>query len=420
MKDSRMSLLREVFERQYSQVDEDWEEIQAYLELSVGPIGVRTINSKSSDSLDYKAYKESGLHVIAVGGLSLSRGFTLEGLTVSYFLRNSIMYDTLLQMGRWFGYRDGYEDLCKLFMTADAIDWYGHISNSLDELREEFLEMERERRRPEEFGLKVRAHPESLIVTARNKMRTGQKIRHSVDVQGRLVETSTLRAGAAIRQNRTLFAEFIERLVTNEGSPEKNSQGFLWTKVTSKAVVSFLTGFKNHNEMSITTQTEPLVRYINTQRKTLLWDICLYNPEKGQSTKFFEAGGLKINQALRSVTDGPGYVKISGRSSRVASRGAERVGLTQAELEQAKLEFQKANPGKRLNISDRFYRRFRDRPLLMLHVLDISERPLDSVCAWGISFPGSKTESSGSVEYIVNTVWWRDNFEDDLDDESED
>jgi hypothetical protein len=69
-----------------------------------------------------------GLTAIAVGGLSLSRGLTIEGLTVSYMYRNTRMYDTLMQMGRWFGYRPGFEDLCRVHLSRDSINWYSHIA----------------------------------------------------------------------------------------------------------------------------------------------------------------------------------------------------------------------------------------------------------------------------------------------------
>ena len=124
-----------------------------------------------------------------MGGFSLSRGLTLEGLTVSYFLRNSLMYDTLLQMGRWFGYRPGYEDLCRIWMPAEAQGWYEHISESIDELREEMRRMEQAKLTPAEFGLRVRTHPDSLIVTARNKMRTAQLLPVRVGLSGRFIET---------------------------------------------------------------------------------------------------------------------------------------------------------------------------------------------------------------------------------------
>ena len=78
---------------------------------------------------------ERRAQVIAVGGFSLSRGLTLEGLIVSYFLRNSMMYDTLMQMGRWFGYRPGYEDLCRVWMPETAEGWYAHISDAIEELQ---------------------------------------------------------------------------------------------------------------------------------------------------------------------------------------------------------------------------------------------------------------------------------------------
>jgi hypothetical protein len=101
LRDPEMNRLHEAWRNQYEgQVPEAWRDVQAALVRAAGPIEVRKVNSKSPDKLDYRRYKNEGLHVIAIGGFALSRGFTLEGLTVSYFLRNSIMYDTLLQMGR--------------------------------------------------------------------------------------------------------------------------------------------------------------------------------------------------------------------------------------------------------------------------------------------------------------------------------
>ena len=133
-----------------------------------------------------------GRNVIVVGGLNLSRGLTLEGLTVSYFLRKSIMYDTIMQMGRWFGYRDGYEDLCRIFMLPEALSWYSHISDVTEELKEEFRRMKSAGLTPKDFGLCVRGNPESLIVTARNKMRTGEKVLRKISFEGRLVESTVL------------------------------------------------------------------------------------------------------------------------------------------------------------------------------------------------------------------------------------
>lgn len=114
-----------------------WEQLlKEYLFKAVRRIEVRSVNQKTgSKSLDYYNYKETGMRVIAVGGNSLSRGLTLEGLCVSYFYRNTMMYDTLLQMGRWFGYRDNYDDLFKIWMGEDAVGWYGYITDAFNELK---------------------------------------------------------------------------------------------------------------------------------------------------------------------------------------------------------------------------------------------------------------------------------------------
>lgn len=423
IKDPLFNSLHATWEQKYSSAQHEWAHIQAVLNEAIGPISVRTINNKSSDSLDYKTYKNEGLHVIAVGGLSLSRGFTLEGLSISYFLRNSIMYDTLLQMGRWFGYRDGYADICRLYMTSDAISWYQHISDVLDELREEFRLMERELRRPQDFGLKVRSHPDSLIVTARNKMKTGKIVRHSVDLQGNLIETTTLRLDA-FRANRDILKSLVDRLDSMKSlSSVQISQGILWGGVPCDSVKQFLSGFRNHDELALKTQIAPLVRYIEARESVNLdiWDICIYSPKDGKSKKTIKLGQHVIHQAFRAGVKNFDYFRVSGKSSRVASRGAEIVGLTAKQIDKARIDFT-ARSGKNKSISDWYYRQQREKPLLMLHVLDLGDTG-DEVCAWGISFPpspvGADPADSILVEYVVNTVWWRQNYGDDLEDEEE-
>jgi hypothetical protein len=59
---------------------------------------------------------------ILIGGAKLSRGFTIEGLTTSYYRRRTKQADTLMQMGRWFGFRRGYNDLVRLFIGREEPD----------------------------------------------------------------------------------------------------------------------------------------------------------------------------------------------------------------------------------------------------------------------------------------------------------
>ncbi|MBQ9478030.1 MAG: hypothetical protein IJU71_00590, partial [Selenomonadaceae bacterium] len=100
---------------------------------AIEPIIVGLRNSNGKHPFDYQN-KPEGLRVIAIGGNSFSRGLTLEGLCVTYFYRNSRMYDTLMQMGRWFGFRKGYDDLCRLWTTREIMSWYGFINDALKEL----------------------------------------------------------------------------------------------------------------------------------------------------------------------------------------------------------------------------------------------------------------------------------------------
>jgi hypothetical protein len=164
-----------------------WSEVRHALLETMDIVQAKVINSSETGGLNYDANK-NGLNVIAIGGDKLSRGLTLEGLTVSYFLRATKMYDTLLQMGRWFGYRPGYKDLCRLFVTRDIAEHYSHITKADEELRAEFAKMQDQNPplRPEDYGLRVRSHP-TLLITSPLKMAAGEVL--TADFGGRVSQT---------------------------------------------------------------------------------------------------------------------------------------------------------------------------------------------------------------------------------------
>ena len=167
-----------------------WEDVKSQLYKAVQKIAVKSINGSSKDALTYYENQDEGISVIAIGGDKLSRGLTLEGLSVSYFLRASKMYDTLMQMGRWFGYRSGYVDLCRLFTSSELNEWYRHITLASEELREEFSYLYEVGGTPEDYALRVRNHPGVLQITSLAKMRYASTI--EVSWAGRLVETYQL------------------------------------------------------------------------------------------------------------------------------------------------------------------------------------------------------------------------------------
>lgn len=153
-----------------------WEKIlHEHLRRAVEPVKVGLRNSTKKNSFSYEQHPD-GLRVIAIGGNSFSRGLTLEGLCVTYFYRNSQNYDTLMQMGRWFGYRPHYGDLCRLWTTQEIVDWYGFIADVSDELKREIALMATLGKTPKDFALRVRRHPDTLEITAQNKMRFTKRI----------------------------------------------------------------------------------------------------------------------------------------------------------------------------------------------------------------------------------------------------
>jgi hypothetical protein len=432
IKDDVISDLHSTWEKEYGALEFAWKDVYSVLLEAAAPIRVIAVNSKSATPLDYDSYKDTGRQVIAVGGFSLSRGLTLEGLTVSYFLRNSIMYDTLMQMGRWFGFRPGYEDLCRVWMTRDAIGWYEHITESIEELRLELRAMEQAKLTPEQFGLKVRSHPDSLIVTARNKMGTAETFKVRIGLANEFIETYAVPGQPAlIKKNSNAARRLITDLRLDEDVVESPKDGnILWRNVSADNVIDFLRSWTNTQE-SLTTATEPVIEYIERRRPLELdkWDVVLIGLQRGTTIESSELGP-KIKCESRTVSDRttPTSIYLSSKN-RVASRGDEKIGLSPEALIEAEDSWKEeaAIEGKNpANVPDRVYRAHRRFPLLIIHLLELKAPtredsktvtlPESPVVAWGISFPKSDADDK-TVEYVVNTTWMREEFVDDFDED---
>lgn len=429
LKNTGLLSLKTTWDTEFSETEFPWNAIQKELKNAVSPIGVIEINgSRNSVQLDYNRRDyPNGRNIITVGGLSLSRGLTLEGLTVSYFLRNSIMYDTLMQMGRWFGYRTDFEELCRIYMTKEASSWYSHISGATEELREEFSRMEKAGMTPKDFGLCVRSHPETLIVTARNKMRSARSVIRQVSLEGRLVETSVLlKTSDVITNNRKALGQLIEKI--SDTVPETVGQpGFLYRNIPVPPIKGFLKLFINHPASQLT-ESRPVIDYVECleNKGYRTWDIILISLSQNiEDNLEDDIMGQQIISQRRTVLDYPGNgIELNKR--RLASRGHEKAGLTKEEIEAAVTEYVKNYSGKK-NFPDSIYRAKRKKPLLMLHVLDCRKNEDKSslfpegVIAYGISFPGEAGSRKPEilVKYEVTPLWWRNNYADLLDEDED-
>lgn len=171
IKDLKKTFDKQFSSFQYSLDGVTWNEVFSQLYDAISKIKIVVVNSgKNSSKLNYDDNKD-GLRVIAVGGLALSRGLTLEGLMTSYFYRNTSTFDVLMQMGRWFGYREGYDDLCRIWLTKTSYGYYKYIYKSTEALKSDIRTMGLEKRKPEDFGIRVMNDSIDLGITAANKMR---------------------------------------------------------------------------------------------------------------------------------------------------------------------------------------------------------------------------------------------------------
>ena len=429
--DPHIKELHETWASEYSESEADWGRIQKSILSAVAAAKVVEVNSRAN-GLDYDSESSIGQTVIAIGGFSLSRGLTLEGLTVTWFLRNTMMYDTLMQMGRWFGYRQGYEDLCRIWMPPEAIDWYAHIAEASEELHLELKKMQKAKRTPSDFGLAVRSHPASLQVTARNKMGSGQ--RHvSIGLSNAWVETARISANSNdIDSNERTAIRFLDDL-NLEGITQKSALqitgGYHLKKIRVELIDRFLAGWRNH-ESAFLTQTEPIRSYIRDRRDDELreWDVLI--TEVSNDCEKFEIGRWSLRPQKRRI----GYsdlqnelLTMSGSRARIASRGIEQVGVDPETARKAELQYlaslkQSAMPeGKRPSFPDRIYRQVRTKPLFVLHLVSVrlpddkttipnSDRiPRKPVVGWSMSLPES-AKPNLRVEYIINTQKFRELF----------
>jgi hypothetical protein len=392
----------------------EWSCVEKDLYSVALSIEIRSINGSAGDVLDYDSHTERGLNVVAVGADKLSRGLTLEGLTVSYFLRASKMYDTLMQMGRWFGYRNHYVDVCRLYTTGDLIEWFAHIAAASEELRLEFDYMVNVGGTPRDYGLKVLSHP-VMLVTSAVKMRSGttMKLTYSGDISETIMFDTR---AESIQANWNVACSFLSKLPKHEERSGNN--GFMWLGVDSKRVLTFLDEYKSHPDAR-RADTKLLSSYIKRQieqGELIEWSVLLTSSSKKGPRQYPMPGignlGL-LYRAQYPETAPKGKYSIR----RLLNPADETVGLTNQELEDA-LDFTRKawesdtrknkseNPPNVPSGRGTREARSKTKALLMLYPLDGERVGLEEstpVMGIAISFPTSDT--AREISYTANNVF---------------
>lgn len=249
----RSQVLRDAYDDLYPNVDVTWMSVRTELIGVADELRAQLINGDTKAERDRwlsqtpRRVKEADalIPTVYVGGDVLARGLTLDGLQVSYYARRAAAADTLLQMGRWFGYRPGYDDLVRLWIdpgTAELFRWTAELSQ---ELRDSLAEMEAKELTPEQFGLKMRRHPEGFLIASARKMQHAKPFEGSISLNSKKWESHNLpSAQAELASNLDAVVDLHESL--GETPSARGAEPLLWRDIDSEIVVDFLTRFKAH------------------------------------------------------------------------------------------------------------------------------------------------------------------------------
>ncbi len=409
-----------------------WSDVEYQLLPAVTKIRTRAVHGstllgglepENIQALDYYENRKKGLSVIAIGGNKLSRGLTLEGLTVSYYLRASKMYDTLMQMGRWFGYRPGYLDLCRIFTSDDLISHYRHITLATEEMRAEFDRMWLLHKKPIDFGLKVRAHTGVLAITASNKFRYKKMM--SFSFSGGLKETWQFDTSTnnTFEHNYALTLKLIEGLGHPTGplndSKHLISQKFVWYGENNfQEVLDYLNDYRSTQSTFYTRLLHDYISKFASEGKLTNWTIAVINNSTiSDGDKIPLSESVKVGLSFRKDDAQPGNPNYELVKSHIIGNFHEYIDLDNNQIETALLKTMEdrkqegKNPEEIVHPSPLRIRENRKETngLLLIYPLNPRPRadaaPYSEVPIVGIALSFPYIEGDLGVLYAVNEVF---------------
>lgn len=397
----------------------EWKDISGEIKniMCDNMIKVYSINGKSKDALLYKDHKSKQYNVIAIGGDKLSRGLTLEGLTISYFTRESKMYDTLMQMGRWFGFRPGYADLCRIYTQKNLFLWFQEISFATEDLRNQIDYMNNIEETPENFGLRVATHP-GLKISNEKKIKSGDDRRMSFS--NTLNQTRAIDINAEkYRINFVATENFIKSLGKNvehywekKGRLKSTNSHLFWENVNGNYIADFLLEYetsKNANKAN----SKYMAEYIQSQMKVgglTNWTVCLINVGKNKELKIAD---LTIGKGITRTEKGFDKVGDICAIRTLTSKDQEYYDFTQTQMDNVrKMQAAKEkNKGKTTSEFIRAKIRNRLNGLIIIYPINVEEvkdlkiegEIIKTPIGFAIVFPDNE-KLGDLVSYKLNAV----------------
>lgn len=346
---------RPVTRNSHLERDAGFEAIEPFIGPFLEAVQIREVNSSTGEVLDYE--REPALKAIAVGGNRLSRGLTLEGLLVSFFVRRSVSYDTLMQMGRWFGFRSGYEDITRIWTTRELAGWFSDLAFVEHRLREDIQVYENQGLTPYQVGMRIWQHP-TMQVTSPLKRRfaSGTTIAQSYSEQVVQTFKFPLRRPEDLAVQAEANQIFVREFITGLGTPagqSRNDKGPVWSGVAVERILSFLFDYRVDEEAR--SISIPLIcAYIERMRdigELVNWTVTVRGRESFDATLGSVDWGssigmepiYQISRSRLGQTDSLGVI---------TSPGDEAVGLTEELLREAGNMVEVAeSAGRKLSLS---------------------------------------------------------------------
>lgn len=277
-----------------------WENIFPIVNDIVGSIKILEINSSSDDILNYSLSKEK-LNVIVIGGDKLSRGLTLEGLSINYFLRGSKMYDSLMQMGRWFGYKKKYIHLCRLFTSVSIANWFKHVTSANEEMLIDFKKMVMQGKTPKDYLLKIKSHPELLVT---NRAKIGDAEEYNFSYSDRTKQTVVLDLDSQHLSHNYRATDDLIKSLNYHNTFSQEKENYVWKNVTkTNIIIDYL---KKLNYSSYDVITSLMGEYIESQNmqenpELTEWTVSLISNSLKNTDKII-MDGLEVYCAKRTIS----------------------------------------------------------------------------------------------------------------------
>lgn len=286
--------------------DDNWQNISKYIlfVLESAIWNIILVNDDSKDVIDFDCEPKN---FIFIGGNKLSRGLTLEGLVVSYYLRKSRTYDAIMQMGRWFGFRKDWLDVCRIYTTIDVFDDFYNVGKALSEFKKEIQTMNEIKETPKEFGLRI-AYSPNIAPTAANKMRSAKKV--PVSFSGSLQQLISFDK-KYIKRNYIAAESFIKQLP----NPEINNSKIVFRNIEVNRVLNFLKDYKEVDDLTGSISSKNWIKYIENliQHEELInWTVVVNSntKDRGILEKFLDYDIYKPRRTIRSGFKDDSLLKI--------------------------------------------------------------------------------------------------------------